>query len=56
MNSAEPFDPRQAPSDMGDSRTAPAESRSWAPPAWPSDNFASPRPLRKRAIGWRGAR
>ena len=48
------FDTPNTPSDLRDSRVLPAESRSWAPPAWPSDNFASPGPLRKRAIGWRG--
>jgi hypothetical protein len=42
------------PSDPTNAPAAPAESRSWAPPAWPSDNFASSAPLRKRAIGWRG--
>jgi hypothetical protein len=40
-------------SDLKDSPAPPAERRSWAP-SWPSDNFASATPLRKRAIGWRG--
>ncbi len=47
------FDTPNLPSDLQDSPAAPAERRSWAP-AWPSDNFASSRPLQKRAIGWRG--
>lgn len=54
MTPALSFDIRNAPSDLKDSPAAPAERRSWAAPAWPSDNFASSRPLQKRAIGWRG--
>jgi hypothetical protein len=45
------FDTPNTPSDLQDT---PAEARSWAPPSWPSDNFASSAPLQKRAIGWRG--
>jgi hypothetical protein len=56
MNSQHPTETQLTPSDTAGSRATPAEGRSWAPPAWPSDNFTSPRPLRKRAIGWRGGR
>jgi len=50
MTTEPSFEPQTAPSELKDT---PAESRSWAP-SWPSDNFASSRPLQKRAIGWRG--
>jgi hypothetical protein len=49
---AEPsFDMPSAHSGIKD---APAEARSWALPTRAGDKIASPTPLRKRAIGWRG--
>jgi hypothetical protein len=34
----------------------PAETRSWEPPSWPSDNWDLRPRMRQRAIGWRGGR
>ena len=54
MNAPETFDIHDMPSDADGSDAGSPEARSWVPAQWPSDNFASPIPVQKRAIGWRG--